>query len=169
MAGFGAGMLLDTMPGGNALAGFAAEAAGEDDRYEGASDDEVAGAISAWDRVEAYAWRVSTRRWRSSSASGKIAIVIGVTSARSPPSDAGPTDTGLLPRAVPRHRPQPGRPSLHCAITGLPNRQGQQSSDSGNGARWSKAIARGTLPDRQRGYQSWLWISLQLSPSLYPT
>ena len=36
-------------------AGFAAEAAGEDDRYVGASDDEVAGAIAAWDRVEAYA------------------------------------------------------------------------------------------------------------------
>jgi len=48
-------MLLDTMPGCGALAGFAAEAAGEDDRYQGASDDEVAGAISAWDRVEAYA------------------------------------------------------------------------------------------------------------------
>src|SRR5215472_18665879 len=46
-AGFGAGMALDTMPGGGALAGFAAEAAGEDDRYQGASDDEVAGAISA--------------------------------------------------------------------------------------------------------------------------
>jgi Domain of unknown function (DUF222) len=54
-AGFGAGMLLDTMPGCGALAGFAAEAAGEDDRYEGACDDEVAGAIAAWDRVEAYA------------------------------------------------------------------------------------------------------------------
>jgi hypothetical protein len=54
-AGFGAGMLLDTMPGCGALAGFAAEAAGEDDRYAGACDDEVAGAISAWDRVEAYA------------------------------------------------------------------------------------------------------------------
>jgi hypothetical protein len=54
-AGFGAGMLLDTMPGCGALAGFAAEAAGEDDRYEGACDDEVAGAVSAWDRVEAYA------------------------------------------------------------------------------------------------------------------
>src|SRR5262249_61773829 len=54
-AGFGSGMLLDTMPGCGALAGFAAEAAGEDDRYQGASDDEVAGAISAWDRVEAYA------------------------------------------------------------------------------------------------------------------
>ena len=54
-AGFGAGMLLDTMPGCGALAGFAAEAAGDDDRYEGACDDEVAGAIAAWDRAEAYA------------------------------------------------------------------------------------------------------------------
>src|SRR5947207_10095665 len=54
-AGFGAGMLLDTMPGCGALAGFAAEAAGDDDRYEGACDDEVAGAVAAWDRVEAYA------------------------------------------------------------------------------------------------------------------
>src|SRR5690242_7435512 len=53
-AGFAAGMLLDTMPGCGALAGFAAEAAGADDRYEGACDDEVAGAIAAWDRVEAY-------------------------------------------------------------------------------------------------------------------
>jgi len=54
-AGFGAGMLLDVMPGCGALAGFAAEAAGEDDRYEDACDDEVAGAIAAWDRVEAWA------------------------------------------------------------------------------------------------------------------
>ena len=54
-AGFGAGMVLDTMPGCGALAGFAAEAAGEDDRYAGACDDEVAGAVAAWDRVEAYA------------------------------------------------------------------------------------------------------------------
>ena len=54
-AGFAAGMLLDTMPACNALAGFAAEAAGDDDRYQGASDDEVAGAISAWDRLEAHA------------------------------------------------------------------------------------------------------------------
>ncbi len=54
-AGFAAGMLLDTMPGCNALAGFAAEAAGDDDRYDGADDDEVAGAIAAWDRIEAHA------------------------------------------------------------------------------------------------------------------
>jgi hypothetical protein len=46
-AGFGAGMLLDAMPGCGALAGFAAEAAGDDDRYEGACDDEVAGAVAA--------------------------------------------------------------------------------------------------------------------------
>ena len=43
------------MPGCGALAGFAAEAAGDDDRYAGACDDEVAGAVAAWDRVEAYA------------------------------------------------------------------------------------------------------------------
>jgi hypothetical protein len=54
-AGFAAGMCLDVMPGCNALAGFAAEAAGEDDRYDGACDDEVAGAICAWDRLEAHA------------------------------------------------------------------------------------------------------------------
>ena len=54
-AGFGAGMALDVMPGCGALAGFAAGAAGEDDRYAGACDDEVAGAVAAWDRVEAYA------------------------------------------------------------------------------------------------------------------
>ena len=54
-AGFGAGMLLDVMPGCNALAGFAAEAAGDGDTYDGARDDEVAGAIAAWDRVEAHA------------------------------------------------------------------------------------------------------------------
>src|SRR5215475_9999549 len=54
-AGFAAGMALDVMPGCGALAGFAAEAAGEDDRYTGACDDEVAGAVAAWDRVEAYA------------------------------------------------------------------------------------------------------------------
>ena len=37
------------------LGQFAEEAAGEDDRYPGASDDELLGAICAWDRVEAYA------------------------------------------------------------------------------------------------------------------
>ena len=53
-AGFATGAPLDTMPGCSALAGFAAEAAGDDDRYAGASDDEVAGVICAWDRLEAH-------------------------------------------------------------------------------------------------------------------
>jgi len=53
-AGFATGALLDVMPGCNALAGFAAEAAGDDDRFAGASDDEVAGVICAWDRLEAH-------------------------------------------------------------------------------------------------------------------
>jgi hypothetical protein len=53
-AGFATGMCLDVMAGCNALAGLAAEAAGDDDSYDGASDDELAGVICAWDRLEAH-------------------------------------------------------------------------------------------------------------------
>ena len=54
-SGFAAGGLLDALPGGGTLAFFAGLAAGEDGRYAGASDNELDGVISAWDRVEAYA------------------------------------------------------------------------------------------------------------------
>ena len=54
-SGFASGKPLDTAPGCLALGQFAEEAAGADDQYPGASDDELAGAICAWDRVEAYA------------------------------------------------------------------------------------------------------------------
>ena len=54
-AQFATGMLMDVMPGRPELAGFADEAAGPDDRFEGASDDEVLGVLCAWDRVEAHA------------------------------------------------------------------------------------------------------------------
>jgi len=54
-SGFASGMPLDTAPGCLVLGQFAEEAAGDDDRYPGASDDELAGAVAAWDRVEAYA------------------------------------------------------------------------------------------------------------------
>jgi hypothetical protein len=54
-SGFASGKPLDTAPGCLVLGQFAEEAAGPDDRYPGASDDELAGAIGAWDRVEAYA------------------------------------------------------------------------------------------------------------------
>jgi hypothetical protein len=54
-SGFASGKPLDVAPGCLALGQFAEEAAGADDRYRGASDDELVGAICAWDRVEAYA------------------------------------------------------------------------------------------------------------------
>ena len=52
-AGFAAGKPLDVAPGCAALGLFAEEAAGDDDRYAGASDDELAGVICALDRAEA--------------------------------------------------------------------------------------------------------------------
>jgi len=51
---FATGMILDAAPGGVELALFAADAAGTGDRYQGASDDELVGAICAWDRAEAH-------------------------------------------------------------------------------------------------------------------
>ena len=54
-SGFASGKPLDTAPGGPVLGQFADEAAGDGDRYRGASDDELVGAICAWDRVEANA------------------------------------------------------------------------------------------------------------------
>ncbi len=54
-AGFGSGFALDTAPGCLALGEFAAAVAGEDDRYPGATDDEIMGVICALDRVEAHA------------------------------------------------------------------------------------------------------------------
>jgi len=51
---FATGMVLDASPGGPELALFAAHAAGTGDRYPGATDDELVGAICAWDRAEAH-------------------------------------------------------------------------------------------------------------------
>src|SRR5580704_12517415 len=53
-SGFASGKPLDVAPGCLTLASFAEEAAGEDDRYPGVSDDELAGVICAWDRSESY-------------------------------------------------------------------------------------------------------------------
>ncbi len=53
--GFGTGQPLDVAPGGGVLLGFAEDAAGAGDRFTGASDDELAGIISALDRAEATA------------------------------------------------------------------------------------------------------------------
>jgi hypothetical protein len=53
--GFASGLPLDTMPGGLVLMSFADDAAGEDDRYAGVTDDELIGVICAWDRVQSHA------------------------------------------------------------------------------------------------------------------
>jgi hypothetical protein len=54
-AGFATGMPLDVAPGCATLASFLEGAAGSDDRYAGATDDELIGVICGWDRAEAYA------------------------------------------------------------------------------------------------------------------
>jgi len=53
-AGFATGHPLDAAPGCAALLGFAEDAAGDDDSYDGATDDQIVGVICAWDRVEAH-------------------------------------------------------------------------------------------------------------------
>jgi Domain of unknown function (DUF222) len=53
--GFASGLGLDTMPGGLVLMSCADDAAGADDTYPGASDDELVGVICAWDRVQSHA------------------------------------------------------------------------------------------------------------------
>jgi len=58
-SGFASGKPLDVAPGSLTLGQFLEEAAGADDRYPGAGDDELAGAVAGWDRVEAY---VSSRK-----------------------------------------------------------------------------------------------------------
>ena len=54
-SGFASGKPLDTAPGCLCWRSSRRRRPGDDDRYPGASDDELAGAICAWDRVEAYA------------------------------------------------------------------------------------------------------------------
>ncbi len=53
--GFGTGQPLDLAPGGGVLLSFAEDVAGTEDRFTGASDDELAGIIGALDRAETTA------------------------------------------------------------------------------------------------------------------
>jgi hypothetical protein len=77
---------LDGSPGCTGLMGFADEAAGADDRYAGRDDDELVGAICAWDRVEAHA------------AARKHAAVAELARRRPDPDCAGP-GAALMPLA----------------------------------------------------------------------
>ena len=53
--GFGTGQPLDIAPGGSALLGFAERVADDEERLDGATDDEIVGLICALDRAEASA------------------------------------------------------------------------------------------------------------------
>lgn len=53
-AEFATGMLFDVMPGRPELAGFADQASGPCDTFDGVTDDEVVGLVCAWDRLEAH-------------------------------------------------------------------------------------------------------------------
>jgi hypothetical protein len=54
-AGLSAGGALDEALPCGALTMMAEDLAGEGDRYEGAGEDELVGAVALWDRVQAYA------------------------------------------------------------------------------------------------------------------
>ena len=76
--GFASGAELDTALPGPALAGFADAAAGSDRAYTDLDDDELIGALTAWQKTEAWA------------ASGKLSAVAELIRRR--PGEAGMSD-----------------------------------------------------------------------------
>src|SRR5580693_508919 len=98
-AGFAAGRELDTAPGCAGLALFAEDAAGPDDRYPGASEDELIGAICAWDRVEA-------------SAAARKHAAAAEWIRRHPDPDAPPAAPGQMPAAWEEFTPAELAPAL---------------------------------------------------------
>ena len=98
-AGFAAGRELDTAPGCGVLALFAEDAAGPGDRYAGASEDELIGAICAWDRVEA------------SAAARKHAAAAELIRRR-PDPDCPPAGPGRMPAAWEEFTPAELAPAL---------------------------------------------------------
>jgi hypothetical protein len=83
-ASFGSGMALDVMPACPGLALSADAAAGDDDSYQGVSDDELLGVLSAWDRLEAHM------------AARKLAAVAELYR-RNPGKDRQPKGPGRMP------------------------------------------------------------------------
>jgi hypothetical protein len=144
--GFGAGQPLDVAPGGSALLGFAERVAGDQKGLGAAGDDEIIGLICALDRAEASACSLKHAAAAELIRQRKNCIVIGVTSASLASFGRRPNGRRTAAARLPRHRPQPGRPSLHCAITGLPGRQRQ-------GLRRERAVSPGCYS----------WASTQVS------
>jgi hypothetical protein len=75
VAAFGPGMVFDVLPGGADLA-VAADAAVEDDRFDGVPEGELVGVLCAWDRVEAHA------------AARKLAVIAELARRNPAPEDA---------------------------------------------------------------------------------
>ena len=99
-AGFAAGRELDITPGCAGLALFAEDAAGPDDRYVGASDDELVGVVCAWDRVEA------------SAAARKHAAVAELIRRRPDPDGAPAAGAGQMPQTWEEFTPAELAPAL---------------------------------------------------------
>jgi hypothetical protein len=98
-SGFASGKPLDTAPGCLVLGQFAEEAAGEDDRYPSASDDELAGVVAAWDRVEAYASSRTRAAFRSGLLNQRKAAIIASATALLDPAEARAAEAKVLDRA----------------------------------------------------------------------
>jgi hypothetical protein len=100
-AAFGTGQCLDVMPACPDLAVLADRAAGDDDSFQGASDDELIGVLCAWDRLESHA------------AARKLAAIAELSRRRPPletPSSgppAGPVGRTSLPMSWPTCWPYP--------------------------------------------------------------
>jgi hypothetical protein len=152
-AGFGSGFALDTAPGCLALAEFAATAAGEDDRYPGASDDEVVGVICALDRVEAH---VAARKLAAVAefirrrpaqdddprdSARSRAPGPGKASAQSPPPDPGKAAPDSRGRDGAGGGPEEGTPGSSSRGAGT-----AASQDGGKGA-----PGKGTAQDPAKG------------------
>jgi hypothetical protein len=92
-SGFASGKPLDAAPAGPVLASFLDEAAGPDDRYPGASDDELAGIVAGWDRMEAYD-------------SSRKHAAIAELARRRPAAGCAPASPGQLPEVVDEFLPR---------------------------------------------------------------
>src|SRR5262245_18149615 len=96
-AGYARGGDADGLPGGSALAFLADAAAGDDDRYAGATDSELDGAIAAWDRIEAHA-------------SARKHLAIAEFIRRNPEQGCEPEHPGGMPARRLRSRCSAGQP-----------------------------------------------------------
>src|SRR6185437_11416019 len=83
-AGFAKSGIADELPGGSSLAFLADAAAGDEDRYPGATDAELDGVIAAWDRVESHA-------------SARKHLAIAEFIRRSPEKGCEPAEPGGMP------------------------------------------------------------------------